>query len=69
MSRTGSLVICVQNLDFSGANQVVLNTVAGSMHGGGNVIIVSPRQGPIASKFVENGRMKKRELQKQKQKL
>ena len=54
MSRTGSLVICVQNLDFSGANQVILNTVAGTMHGG-NVIVVSPRPGPIASKFVENG--------------
>ncbi len=54
MSRTGSLVICVQNLDFSGANQVILNTVAGTMHGG-NVLVVSPRPGPIASKFVENG--------------
>lgn len=32
MPRSGTLVICVQNLDFSGANQVVLNIVAGRMH-------------------------------------
>jgi hypothetical protein len=32
MSRSGTLVICVQNLDFSGANQVVLNIVIGKIH-------------------------------------
>ena len=32
MPRSGTLVICVQNLDFSGANQVVLNIVAGRVH-------------------------------------
>lgn len=32
MSRSGTLVICVQNLDFSGANQVVLNVVSGRVH-------------------------------------
>ena len=29
MPRSGTLVICTQNLDFSGANQVILNIVAG----------------------------------------
>jgi hypothetical protein len=46
--------MCVQNLDFSGANQIILNIVTGRMHKG-NVIIVSPRLGPIASRFVEYG--------------
>lgn len=32
MSRRGTLVVCVQNLDFSGANQVVLNIVSGRIH-------------------------------------
>jgi hypothetical protein len=32
MPRCGTLVICVQNLDFSGANQVVLNIVMGKIH-------------------------------------
>ena len=54
MPRTGSLIFCVQNLDFSGANQVVLNTIAGIVHEG-NVLVVSPRPGPLSSKFVENG--------------
>ena len=54
MPRTGTLIICVQNLDFSGANQVVLNIVSGSMHEG-NVVVVSPRNGPIAHRFVEIG--------------
>jgi hypothetical protein len=32
MPRTGTLIVCVQNLDCSGANQVVLNLVAGKVH-------------------------------------
>ena len=54
MPRSGSLVICVQNLDFSGANQVIVNVIEGGLHEG-NVIVVSPRQGPLATKFVETG--------------
>ena len=80
--------MCVQNMDFSGANQVqhlshflayraetlavyfpvpfltflsplyrislqvILNIISGAMHEG-NVSVVSPRNGPIASRFVE----------------
>lgn len=41
MPRSGTLVICVQNLDYSGANQVVLNIVSGRMHES-NVVVLSP---------------------------
>lgn len=41
MPRSGTLVICVQNLDFSGANQVVLNIVAGKLHQRYVVAVVS----------------------------
>ena len=54
MPRSGTLLICCQNLDFSGANQVVLNIVAGTMHEG-NVVILAPKLGPFASRFVECG--------------
>ena len=54
MVRSGSLIICVQNLDFSGANQVILNLIEGGLHEG-NVIVVSPRYGPLATKFVDSG--------------
>jgi len=54
MVRSGTLVVCVQNLDFSGANQVVLNIVAGSIHHG-NIVILSPRLGPLVSRFVDSG--------------
>ena len=54
MPRSGTLVIACQNLDFSGANQVVLNIVTGTMHEG-NVVILAPKLGPFASRFVEVG--------------
>ena len=54
MGRAGTLVIACQNLDFSGANQVVLNIVTGTMHEG-NVVILAPVLGPFASRFVEVG--------------
>jgi glycosyltransferase involved in cell wall biosynthesis len=54
MPRSGTLVICCQNLDFSGANQVILNIVAGAMHEG-NVVVLTPKMGPFASRFVECG--------------
>lgn len=54
MPRSGTLVICVQNLDFSGANQVVLNIVSGRMHES-NVVVLSPKIGTFAARFVESG--------------
>jgi len=54
MPRSGTLVICVQNLDFSGANQVVLNIVQGRMHES-NVVVLSPKVGTFAARFVESG--------------
>eukprot|EP00599_Poterioochromonas_sp_BG-1_P008745 CAMPEP_0173153570 /NCGR_PEP_ID=MMETSP1105-20130129/12939_1 /TAXON_ID=2985 /ORGANISM="Ochromonas sp., Strain BG-1" /LENGTH=635 /DNA_ID=CAMNT_0014069531 /DNA_START=1 /DNA_END=1908 /DNA_ORIENTATION=- len=54
MPRSGTLVICVQNLDCSGANQVVLNLVEGKMHEG-NVVVLSPKSGPFAVKFLDQG--------------
>lgn len=54
MPRTGTFVICVQNLDFSGANQVVLNIVHGRMHNS-NIVVVSPKAGTFAARFVETG--------------
>lgn len=54
MPRAGTLVICVQNLDFSGANQVVLNIVSGHLHES-NVIVLSPKVGTFAARFVETG--------------
>lgn len=54
MPRSGTLVICVQNLDFSGANQVVLNIVSGKMHES-NVVVLSPKVGTFAARFVASG--------------
>ena len=54
MPRSGTLVICTQNLDFSGANQIVLNIVNGRAHES-NVIVLSPRIGSFASRFVATG--------------
>jgi 5'-nucleotidase len=41
-------------LDFSGANQVVLNIVQGRMHES-NVVVLSPKVGTFAARFVESG--------------
>ena len=54
MPRAGTLVICVQNLDYSGANQVILNIIVGKLHLC-NVIVLSPRMGTFAARFVETG--------------
>jgi hypothetical protein len=54
MPRAGTLVICVQNLDFSGANQVVLNIVSSHLHES-NVVVLSPKVGTFAARFVETG--------------
>lgn len=54
MPRSGTLVCCLQNLDFSGANQVVLNIVSGKVHES-NVVVLSPKIGSFAAKFVDTG--------------
>eukprot|EP01038_Epipyxis_sp_PR26KG_P010577 gene10577-14207_t len=54
MPRSGTLVICVQNLDFSGANQAILNIVAGRIHES-NIVIISPKVGSFAARFVQSG--------------
>lgn len=54
MPRSGTLVICVQNLDYSGANQVVLNIISGRMHQS-NVVVLSPMIGAFAARFVDSG--------------
>jgi 5'-nucleotidase len=54
MPRSGTLVICVHNLDFSGANQTVLHIVNGRMHES-NVIVLSPKIGSFAARYVESG--------------
>ena len=54
MVRSGTLVICLQNLDFSGANQVVLNIVSGRIHES-NVVVLSPTIGSFAARFVDTG--------------
>jgi hypothetical protein len=54
MPRAGTLVLCVQNLDFSGANQVVLNIVKGKLHLC-NVVVLSPKVGTFAARFVDSG--------------
>jgi hypothetical protein len=48
--RSGTLVICTQNLDYSGANQVTLNILAGRSHCG-NSLILSPKQGSFSTRF------------------
>jgi len=54
MPRTGTLVVCVQNLDCSGANQVVLNLLSGKVHES-NVVVLSPKNGDFATRFLESG--------------
>ena len=47
-------MICVHNLDCSGANQVIFNIVQGSVHTG-NIVVISPRMGPIVNQFIGSG--------------
>ena len=69
MPRSGTLVICCQNLDFSGrclfieeycllsplgANQVILNLIIGRVFDS-NVVVLAPKLGPFAARFVESG--------------
>lgn len=54
MPRTGTLVVCVQNLDCSGANQIILNILNGRMHES-NIIVLAPAKGPFGSRFLDSG--------------
>ena len=47
-------MLCTHNLDCSGANQVILNIVQGAIHAG-NVVVLSPRLGPMANRFIDCG--------------
>jgi len=50
----GTILLAPQNLAVSGANQVLHNIVAGNFYRG-NIVLVSPSNGPFASKFQEFG--------------
>lgn len=50
----GTVLLCPQNLAVSGANQVLHNIVAGNFYRG-NMVLLSPSNGPFASKFQELG--------------
>lgn len=54
MSRSGTLLFCLHNLDCSGANQVVLNIIIGSIHCG-NVVVLAPKTGSMAARFCACG--------------
>jgi len=54
MYRCGTLFICLHNLDYSGANQVILNIIQGSIHLG-NVVVLSPKKGPMSARFIDSG--------------
>merc|ERR550514_2048261 len=47
---SGTMLLCVQNLAVSGANQVLLNLVEGCVWKG-NIVLVSPSLGPFAKEF------------------
>ena len=51
---SGTCLLCTQNLAVSGANQVLLNVIAGG-YWDGNIVLLSPSEGPFASKFAELG--------------
>eukprot|EP00440_Ansanella_granifera_P033235 gb/GFBE01036058.1/.p1 GENE.gb/GFBE01036058.1/~~gb/GFBE01036058.1/.p1 ORF type:complete len:696 (+),score=195.32 gb/GFBE01036058.1/:1-2088(+) len=52
--KYGTILLAPQNLAVSGANQVLHNIVAGNFYRG-NIVLVSPSNGPFASKFQEFG--------------
>merc|ERR550514_492725 len=51
---SGTMLLCVQNLAVSGANQVLLNLVEGTVWKG-NVVLLSPTLGPFAKEFATLG--------------
>ena len=54
LSACGTMLICTQNLAVSGANQVALNIVEGHVWRG-NVVLLSPSNGPFAKEFADLG--------------
>jgi len=50
----GTMLLCCQNLAVSGANQVLLNLVEGCVWNG-NIVLLSPSQGPFAKEFAGLG--------------
>jgi len=50
----GTMVLCVQNLAVSGANQVLLNLAEGCVWNG-NIVLLSPSVGPFAKEFADLG--------------
>jgi len=50
----GTMVLCVQNLAVSGANQVLLNLAEGCVWNG-NLVVLSPSMGPFAKEFADLG--------------
>jgi 5'-nucleotidase len=51
----GHVVICTQNLSVSGANQVLLNLVEGKFCQLGEIVVISPTDGPFAQFFLQAG--------------
>ena len=51
----GHVVICTQNLTVSGANQVLLNLVEGEFCKLGEIVVISPSDGPFAQFFLRAG--------------
>jgi 5'-nucleotidase len=51
----GHVVICTQNLSVSGANQVLLNLVEGQFCKLGEIVVISPTDGPFAQFFLQAG--------------
>jgi 5'-nucleotidase len=49
----GNVVICTQNLAISGANQVLLNLVEGEFCKLGEIVVISPVDGPFAQFFMK----------------
>ena len=54
IATPGTLLLCVQNLAVSGANQVLLNLVEGHVWRG-NIVLLSPSVGPFAKEFSDLG--------------
>ena len=54
LTACGTMLICTQNLAVSGANQVALNIVEGHVWRG-NVVVLSPSNGPFAKEFADLG--------------
>ena len=51
---SGTMLLCTQNLAVSGANQVLLNLVEGRCWKG-NLVVLSPSNGPFAKEFADLG--------------